>query len=376
MKLLSLAILILLISTNLQAQFNAGTDISVLSDDNIDNNYLQISDKITSATINLGYEWNSDEDKIGLYYSPAINYFSKIINRTFYIHDFNFTYEKSFGEESESSINAEAGYFSRVDRFEYSFYDHQIYSGKFQIQHFFTETFKANGGYTFNYVNFGEMTEFSYYEHILNAQGSFYLTNTKTTLIAGASLGAKIYLTGNYDSTIINTGSGRGKKQSEQSTPSVTQFSGMLRVGQSIFENTGLSLTAQYQTNIQKESRYIISTYGVFSDDAIFDDHYGYEGLQLTIMLTQVLPFDARLRLIGISQNKKYSSLPAYDLAENLIASQRNDTRNSFSVNLTKEIESLGISLNAAYDYIVNSSNDPFFDYTNQAFNISISILF
>ena len=72
----------------------------------------------------------------------------------------------------------------------------------------------------------------------------------------------------------------------------------MVRAGQSIFENTGLSMTAQYQWNIQKESRYLVSEYGSISDDAIFDDHYGYEGLQISAMLTQVLPFDARVRII------------------------------------------------------------------------------
>jgi hypothetical protein len=135
-------------------------------------------------------------------------------------------------------------------------------------------------------------------------------------------------------------------------------------------------LTAQYQWNIQKESRYLASEYGNISDDALFDDHYGYEGLQLSGMLTQVISSDARFRLAGSWQNKLYSNLSAYDLSNNLVSGQRSDARTTLSLQFTKEFESLGITLNAAYDYIVNDSNDSFYHYTNNAFSLGLSVPF
>lgn len=183
----------------------------------------------------------------------------------------------------------------------------------------------------------------------------------------------KIYSTPNYDLTTTYSNMGRGRKQSDQSSPSVTQLIGMVRLGQSIFESTGLSMTAQYQWNIQKESRYLVSEYGSISDDAIFDDHYGYEGLQVSAMITQVLPFDARVRLIAGVQNKTYSNLAAYDLVVGVLSNQRKDVRSTYTINFTKEFESLNISLNVAYEYIVNSSNDPFYHYSNHAISVYLA---
>ncbi len=280
------------------SQFTVETNIGTMLDDNIDNNYLQIADRIASGSLKTGYGWSSDQTETGFYYTGGLSYYSQIIDRSFYTHHLNFDYEWKFGEENASTLNASAGFSTRLDRGSYTIYDHHIYNGKLQLQHFFTDMLKGEGTYTFNYVRFNELPVFNYTEHVLSTEGAAYLS-TKTTLIARANIGMKIYSTANYDSTTASSGMGHGRKNSNQSTPTVTQLIGMVRIGQSIFENTGLSLTAQYQWNIQKESRYLASEYGNISDDALFDDHYGYEGLQLSGMLTQVILSDARIRIVG-----------------------------------------------------------------------------
>jgi hypothetical protein len=357
------------------AQFTVETNYGTILDDNIDNNYLHISDRIASGSLKTGYGWSSEQTEIGLFYTGSINYYSQIIDRSFYTHRMNFDYERRFGEEDASTFTASTGFSTRLDRGDYTIYDHQIYDGTLQLQHFFTEMLKGEGVYAFNYVRFSELPVFNYTEHVLSTEGAAYFS-TKTTLIARANIGMKKYSSANYDLTTASSGMGRGRNKSSKSTPSVTQLIGIVKVGQSIFENTGLSFTAQYQWNIQKESRYLSSEYDNISDDAIFDDHYGYEGLQLSGMLTQVISSDIRIRLVGSIQNKLYSNLAAYDLADNIISGQRSDTRTTMSLQFTKEFESLGITLNATYDYIVNDSNDSFYHYTNNAFSIGLSIPF
>jgi hypothetical protein len=375
MRFIILILLFGILAVPAMSQFTVETNIGTMLDDNIDNNYLHISDRIASGSLKTGYGWNSDQTETGLSYTGGLSYYSQIIDRSFYTHHLNFDYEWKFGEENASTLNASTGFSARLDRGSYTVYDHQIYNGKLQLQHFFTETLKGEGAYAFNYVRFNELPAFNYTEHVLSTEGAAYLS-TKTTLIARANIGMKVYSTANYDSTTANSGMGRGRKNSSQSTPTVTQLIGMVRVGQSIFENTGLSLTAQYQWNIQKESRYLASEYGSISDDALFDDHYGYEGLQLSGMLTQVILSDARIRIVGSWQNKLYSNLSAYDLSNNLVSGQRSDTRTTLSLQFAKEFESLGIALNAAYDYIINDSNDSFYHYTNSAFSLGLSVPF
>ncbi len=192
---------------------------------------------------------------------------------------------------------------------------------------------------------------------------STYLPS-KTTFIFLTSFGAKLYSSTN-DS--INT-----KKTNAK--PIVTQWLGSLRIGQSVFENTGISIMAQYQTNLKKESRYLASINASFSDDELFDDHYGYEGLMLQGMLTQALPFDSRLRFSFSSQEKKYSNLPAYNLQGVQIAHNRLDRRNVLTIQLQKEFDLFTLQL--MYEHIKNSSNDPFYDYKNNAFTIGLTIPF
>ncbi len=357
------------------AQFTVEANLGTMVDNNIDNNYLHIVDRIASGSINTGYGWSSDQTETGLSYTGGLSYYSQVIDRSFSTHQVNVDHEWRFGEEDASTLTTSAGFSSRLDRGDYTIYNHQIYNGSLQLQHFFTETLKGEGTYAFNYVRFNELPAFNYLEHVVSTEGAAYFS-TRTTVIAHAIIGMKIYSTANFDSTMASSGIGRGRSQSSLSSPSVTQLIGMVRVGQSIFENTGLSLTAQYQWNIQTESRYLVSAYGTISDDALFDDHYGYEGLQLSGMLTQVISSDIRLRFVGSIQNKLYSNLAAYDLADNLVSGQRSDTRTLVSLQFLKEFESLGLTLNASYDYIINVSNASFYDYTNHAFSIGLSVPF
>jgi hypothetical protein len=140
-------------------------------------------------------------------------------------------------------------------------------------------------------------------------------------------------------------------------------------------EGTGLSLTTKYQWNIQKQTRYLSSSYGAVSDDELFDDHYGYEGLQTSLMLTHLLSESMLLRVTGGVQNRLYSSLAAYDLDGNVLSSQRNDQRASLSLLFQRDFQ-MGFTLKAAIDFIRNYSNDPYYDYRNTAVALELSLPF
>jgi hypothetical protein len=146
-----------------------------------------------------------------------------------------------------------------------------------------------------------------------------------------------------------------------------------VRIGQGLGENTGVSLTGGYQINLQKEVRYLGSDYGVVSDDEIFDDHYGYEGPQASLMLTQMLPWEMQARLTGSWQRRTYASQSAYDALGTLVAADRLDTRMALNVQLHIPIDWLGCTVGLAYDYIRNTSNDTFFTYGNNAITLQLS---
>jgi hypothetical protein len=150
-------------------------------------------------------------------------------------------------------------------------------------------------------------------------------------------------------------------------------LTGSVRVGQSLFQNTGLSMTAGYQINLRKEIRSLSSSSGLVADDEIFEDHYGYEGPQTSVMLTQILPWDMKLRITGSWQRRTYASQAAFDDAGTQVGSERLDTRSALNVQWHIPVRALGFTVGLAYDHIRNASNDSFYAYTNNAFTLHLS---
>jgi hypothetical protein len=372
MKQLAVTFLTIILSATMLAQFSLETNLSVMSDDNIDNNSLRIADRVSIPSLTLGYSLSDDAHETNIFYTGAMNYYSLNTARTYQLHSLGGEYSRTFGDESETTLEAKLSFDTRLDRAEFSVYDYSQFTGFASVKNFFTEMSLGQLSYNFRSMNFRELTDFSFTEHSIAAKYSRQYS-TGTTVILNVDLGGKIY-TSSSDTLSTPGGKGRGKNSISQFLPSVIQTIGSARVGQSVWEGTGLSILAQYQWNLLKQTRYMSSEYGLISDDEIFDDHYGYEGLMLQGMLTQKLPFDAQFRLILSKQDRLYSNLPAYDLLGNQIASQRNDSRTSSTLNLTKSFESLGIDLTISYDYIINASNDPLYDYTNNAVSVGVSI--
>ena len=52
-----------------QAQFSAEATVTTLMDDNINNNYLRVSDKVTEAGLKAGYDWETEVSNTQLFYS-------------------------------------------------------------------------------------------------------------------------------------------------------------------------------------------------------------------------------------------------------------------------------------------------------------------
>jgi hypothetical protein len=355
------------------AQFSFGARVMTMYDDNVNNNYLGILDKVALLSLQVARDWENETRNTQLFYVGAYNYFDQVRERTFHYHSMGLAHSHLFGEKQQTQLNAGLTYNLRRNRESYTFYDHQQVSAYVNLKHYLAERSLGRFSYSFRYLCFDELGDFNYVEHYGFAQLTQSFT-TKTTLILEADLGTKIYTSANLEeSASLSRGRGYGGRMITATKPKVTQFTGIARLGQGIVAGTGLSLTAQYQLNLQKDSRYLSSAYGVISDDELFDDHYGYEGPQVNVMLTQLLPAGMVMKISGGVQERNYSERPAYDLAGIQIADERADNRRVFSAQLEKTFKSLGFSLGLAFDYIRNQSNDLFYDYTNNAFAVQLS---
>lgn len=366
----------MLLSISASAQWSAGAYLGTLLDDNAFNNHLQISDRITELSLQTAYDWETDASNVKLFYTGAGNSFALVPSRTFYEHNTGVTYSQLFGEEESTLLNTGGTFSLRSNRDEYTVYDHSQLSLYLNMRHYLSGSLMMKGGYSFRSAWFAELSDFNYSEHVAFVQGALSLP-TKTTIMLQADLDFKKYMTPNIDTASGSQGgSGKGKHLASASTPGVTQLIGTLKIGQGVAEGTGLSLTGQYQVSLQKESRYLTFSDGRLTDDELFDDHYGYEGPLESLMLTQLLPANIRLRISGTLQQRRYSDRPAFDLAGVEVSPQRVDNRSTFSLSADKPFESLGIHLTLTYDHIINASNDSFYDYRNNAVAARVSFVY
>jgi hypothetical protein len=360
----------LLTGQNGFAQFSLAPSVSTMYDDNVNNNYQQIRSSISTLSLSTGYTWQSEVSISKIYYDGSYDYFQALPERTNHNHSVNAAYSHAFGDDGEKLLNLGGAYGINLNRGTYVFFDHSAVSAFANYKYFINERIINKIGYSFRTLAFSTLKDLSYSEHTIFIHGAFAVTQT-TTAILQADLGAKYYSSA---ATAANSTTGQGKSSSI--APDVTQLIGTLKVGQSLAERTGVSLTMRYQFNLQKESRYLSAEYGFISDDEIFDDHYGYEGLHTSIMLTQLLSETMLVKVTGGIQNKMYSSLSAFDLGGNLLADERKDARQYLNLLLEKRFPSLGISLKGAVDIIRNKSNDSYYDYRNNAYTIELGIPF
>jgi hypothetical protein len=353
------------------AQFSVEGTVGTMIDDNVNNNSLSLSDRIITAGLQAGYDWTTDRTNTALQYTGAYNYFTLVPGRTNQVHAGSATFASLFGENEETLWNVAASYAVRTDREEFAYYDNTSYALASTLKHQFSELFLGRTGYTLRFMRFSQLASFNHAEHQLFVQGSFFLPS-QTTIIGQIDLGFKQYSTPNEDST--STSTGKGRRGNALSSPGVTQLTGSVRIGQSVFERTGVSLSGAYQVNLRKDTRYLGSTVGLIADDEVFDDHYGYEGPQGSLMITQILPWDIKARLTGSWQQRIYTSQPAYDDAGSLSAAHREDNRTAANLTVTIPVPALRCTIGLAYDRIWNASNDPFYAYTNNAFTVQVSI--
>lgn len=356
---------LLLTFTTLRAQFFFEPGFSTMFDDNINNNALQIQDKIAVLTLNAGHAWDTARWNATLAYSGGLNYYQNVADRTNQSHTASLLLSRTFGdgEEGEEDILQMGISFGRgFYRGDYSLYDHALLSASISYKAFLSDRLLGKGGYAFRSMTFSSIPDFNYSEHVFS--GSLSVAAAEATTIIGESeFGSKFY-----------PPSGAGISGSPVGA-AVSQLTGGLRIGQGIVEGTGISLAAKYQWNLQKEVKSLLLTYGSVSDDELFDDHYGYEGLHPSVMLTQVLSGSAMLRMTAGTQERLYTSLPAYDAEGTVLADRRIDRRSYLALTFQKSFES-GFSLKAAFELIRNKSNDPFYDYSNQALTIQLAYPF
>lgn len=366
---------LLILTLNAQSQFMLNTSIHSAFDDNVNNNYLNTYDMFTQFSLQSAYDIEGESKNLQIFYIGSYNYYRNVIARSFHIHSTGLVFTKLFGKESETTLNIGGNFNLRRGREMFTYFDNNQYIAYINIKQPLSERAFGKLGYRVRYLAYNELNELNNLENYFFAQMLNFFAS-KTTLALETNLGIKTYTNAPPETISTSAGMGKGKYIIDDSNPSVIQLAGNIRIAQSIFDKTGLSLAFGYQRNLQQETRYLPSGY-IISDDDLFDDNYGYEGPGFEATLTQILPWSMMGKVSFNYLHKKYVNRPAYDLLDSIKADVRVDKVSYLSVIIEKEFFWLnGLTVSLMYDFIRNTSNDEFYNYKNNVWAISFDLGF
>lgn len=358
---LSALLLFVLSSLSAGAQWLGTFTTSNYFDDNIFGINERQSAFISSNTLFAGYA--PDSASYALSYSGTLLLVDRISDLTYHSHDIAASYTYDYGQFDENSLDFLIRGRARFNTGDYTLYDNLGLSALINSNHEITPSFILNSGYKYNQKNYQENPDLSYYEHEIYTGFRKYL-ETNTSLHFKVNYGIK------SSSSIFKSILQRGNKGSGES---ISQLDLSAKIGQSLSESTGLSLSYNRKINLSN-TKYSgsISYIDYFMESELYDDPYSYESNEFSLTITQLLPSSVMARLSAYYADKSYSYLTDNDI------DNRSDDYTGISFFIQKAfpegwgfLKNPKVSIN--YSYINNSSNLEYFKYFGNSIGLTLS---
>ena len=331
-------------------------------------NYKQLPDLNDNIGLSISHFFEGEKIQSQLYYQGDLNLFQHYSDR--FYHDQSFGYDGYSVSSDEKKNIYFGGNLSWHDgQQDYNTFDYWKLQGYINSKVSFRENLIGRFGYILNNKSYSDLPEFSYWEHVLFAQfNTFFQTGTSITL--SFNYGLKDYI-----SLQTSEGKGRGRQVIIDyfEMPGVDQLVSNFKLAQSLGNKTSLSIDFVNRLNpgLATGSAAVIDNENLFTEDELFDDRYGYNGQELSVLFTHYLPAYVKLQFGGSRFWKNYQNRNIYNFEGNiaLTGETRVDNRfigwlelsRTFLVNWG--IKSLGVSLQGGY--LKNDSNDSYYQFDN-----------
>ena len=357
LKLSILFSLLLLVNIKSYAQFDFYAGYQGIYDDNIYNNYLQISDYINSFSFGSAFNIESEFNNVQLYYEGSLSAFQKNTFKNFDAHRIGLVETHLFSID-DNPLNAGINFSFRNNRDDFKIYDFNQLSVYINYRYSVSSSDFIIPGYVYNRNNYKNFSLFSHNEH------KFFLTwsssfQTGTSLMFNAEYNLKKYFE-TYDYTgYLNEAS---------------QIKFMTNVSQSLAEKTGMNAYVVYRKNLSDGSRYLLSDSLIYYEEEIFNDIYSYDGIETGLgfkhYLSDNVEFNAEAKYI----QRNYSNIKAVDKNGYELDDFRKDDLFGLGAGISIDLHDItkGLSFSATWNYINNDSNDYYYKYTNQMISFSL----
>ncbi|MDZ7261523.1 MAG: hypothetical protein ONB05_05395 [candidate division KSB1 bacterium] len=364
----------LVVSISVSGQTQWQLSHYTIYDNNTFRDYEMIPDWVNQTDLYLGHDFKLGSWLSRVYYEGDVNIFKEYPERFFHQHQLGLAFSHQFGEAL--SLMAGGNYEIRRNRTAYDYYNYSQWQGYGNVRLEIQQNLPLQAGYRLRGRQYQNLPEFSYQEHFSFLRLSKFLP-TKTTPIGEVTYGKKDY-TGKssiVEKKLESKGRGKGWGRHGQmfpvisyniDTPGSSQVTILARIAQSLTPSIGLSFQYLRRLLPQQGSRILSGQdSGYATDDELFDDPYRYQSHELSLVATQLLPWNLQLKLGVDYYHKLYPGIPAQDSGED-----RKDERmagwlyGSKTFRMIRFAQSLTLYLQ--YSNLRNRSNDAYFDYYQQ----------
>ena len=348
-------------TSSLYSQIYFSPSVESYYDDNIYNNYLGISDFVHNFSGEIGYDIESERNNFELYYFGNYSHFIKERDKSFIFHKAGLVNTFLLAED-DNPLNVGINYLLKKNQGDFYIFDFNQVSVYANYMHSFSESDKFQFGVIGNRVEYDNFSLFSHYQFkaFIRSINNF---DSNTSLISGVELDQKNYIE---------------KFKQEGLTDNILQAKLYLQLGQSLSDNLGTSAYIFFRKNLESGNRYFNDQEFVYYEEEIFNDLYSNEGIETGLSFSFLFSPSVLGKVAAIYQRRNFTDLPAVDSDGNELEELRQD--NQFSIGASVEFGLgrilNGLFLNINYNYIINSSNDYYYDYTNNLFAVGLGFDF
>jgi hypothetical protein len=340
-------------------------DATAAYTDNLFNSYSQRSDWIRQLHLDLDYGRGST----ALYYSAHANMYTD--------YDDLFTQTHVLGASAvrrgpdRRLFSADLSLATRAGTADYGYKNYLEGVVNVGAKVYPRPALMLRGGAALRLREYSQAGDFSYVEPSAHVLLSRFLPS-RTTLQAGATLGAKAYLRAGSEST-EDFSPARTATDRVQARASV-----WLKVAQSLGPATGVNIRVTRKELLSGTARYRLPE-EYDPEEELFDDQYSYTASQGRVGLKHVLGADTEL--VGSLQleKRRYTDRPALTL-DGFPAGAgetRDDTRTRAYLRVERTLTrtpapltDLGVALEWSLQRV--DSNDPYYDATARLYAISL----
>lgn len=373
---------ILLLPCKAAGQISGSAGYSLLFTDNP----LHLSDNsdeyISSYTGNISYYHAATG--LGAVYELGFDHFRNTSDRTSYYHTVQLDYSISSDDTLlMNGLFTNASYSYKNNSDGNTPYKYSLFSFGLNGQYWLRDNIIVSGLYDFSYKNYPVLYDLTNNDNSLfiSISASF---ETNTALNLGLFLGQRKY-TMNDTVSVFYSGQQHGHGQGSASKvvsavtekqTSVTQYRYIIKLSQSVWENTGMNIYYQYRNNLNNTSYISASEFMYSDDDDLWDDPYSFDGNETGGTITQILPWNMTLTCSGSYSKRSYLN----NAADTTGSKNRFDIKRTVALELSKTFDDIlsliSLAISAEYMYTSNTSNEGFFSYRNNIIALGISASF